>query len=155
MARLLRRALALALLIGALTAPDDVQAPVPSHGCVRTDRVVDVGLSRIRYPNVLAHAERAAAQGWPSVYVITRRAADTRRDRLLRDIPTRRGYDRDEVPPAIGRGRGNGLTAGRDPRGWKADVEYVPSGENRGAGSVMGIKLRRFCGGTRFRYVGY
>jgi hypothetical protein len=153
-ARFLRRTLTLALLIGLLVAPEDVRAP-SSASCLRTARVVDVGLSRARFPHVLAHAERAAARGWPSVYVITRRGADARRERLLRDIPTRPGFDRDEVPPALGRGRGSGLTRGRDPRGWRADVEYVPSGENRGAGSVMGIKLRRFCGGTRFRYVGY
>ena len=58
-------------------------------------------------------------------------------------------------PPAIGRGRGKGLTRGRDPTGWKADVAYVPSSENRSHGSVMGIKLRRFCDGTRFRCVFY
>jgi glycosyltransferase involved in cell wall biosynthesis len=39
--------------------------------------------------------------------------------------------------------------------GWKADVRYVPSGENRSHGSVLGIQLRRFCDGTRFRYVFY
>ena len=46
-------------------------------------------------------------------------------------------------------------TGGSDPRGWKADVAYVPSSENRSHGSTMGIKLRRFCDGTRFRYVFY
>jgi hypothetical protein len=34
-------------------------------------------------------------------------------------------------------------------------VRYVPSAENRSHGSVLGIKLRRFCDGTRFRYVFY
>ena len=153
MARRLLRTLALALLIAVLWGPRDAQAPQPA--CVRTDQIVAVGLSATRYPNVLAHARRAAASGWPAVYVLTRRGAGARRERLLEHVPTRPGYDRDEVPPAIGRGRGSGLTRGRAPRGWKADVEYVPSGENRGAGAVMGIKLRRFCGGTRFRYVGY
>ena len=36
-----------------------------------------------------------------------------------------------------------------------ADVAYVPSSENRSHGAVLGIKLRRFCEGTRFRYVFY
>ena len=31
----------------------------------------------------------------------------------------------------------------------------VPSSENRSHGAVLGIKLRRFCEGTRFRYVFY
>ena len=48
-----------------------------------------------------------------------------------------------------------GLTDVRIGIGWRADVAYVPSGENRGHGSVLGIKLRRFCDGTRFRYVFY
>lgn len=37
----------------------------------------------------------------------------------------------------------------------KAVVEYVPAGQNRGARSVVGIKLRCFCDSTRFRIVGY
>ena len=75
--------------------------------------------------------------------------------RLLEGFPTRDGFDRDEYPPAVGRGQGKGLERGRHPRGWKADVRYVPSSENRSHGSVLGIKLRRFCDGTRFRYVFY
>jgi hypothetical protein len=55
----------------------------------------------------------------------------------------------------MGRGKGEGLTGGANPAGWKADVEYVPSSENRSAGSVMSLKLHRFCDGTKFRYVGY
>ncbi len=46
-----------------------------------------------------------------------------------------------------------GLVRGIHPLGWMADVEYVPSGENRSHGSSLGSKLRRFCNGTRFRYV--
>jgi hypothetical protein len=34
-----------------------------------------------------------------------------------------------------------------------ADVMYVRSSENRSHGSSLGAKLRRFCNGTRFRYV--
>jgi hypothetical protein len=64
----------------------------------------------------------------------------------------RAGYDGDEYPPAVGRGRGAGLTKGADPTACKADVASVPSSENRSHGSVLGIKLRRFCDGTKFRY---
>jgi hypothetical protein len=87
--------------------------------------------------------------------VLNRRSAEARRDRLLASYPTRRGFDRDEYPPAVGRGKGPGLERGVNPRGWRADVRYVPSHENRSQGSTMGIKLRRFCDGTRFRYVFY
>jgi hypothetical protein len=37
---------------------------------------------------------------------------DARRDRLLADIPTRSGFDRDEYPPSVGRGKGKGLERG-------------------------------------------
>jgi hypothetical protein len=87
------------------------------------------------------------------VLVLNRSLADARRDRLLSGYPTRAGLDRDEYPPAVGRGAGVGLTRGANPAGWRADVAYVPSAENRSHGSVLGIKLRRFCDGTRFRYV--
>lgn len=88
--------------------------------------------------------------------VVNRRSADARRDRLLRGIPTKAGFDRDEYPAAVGRGKANGLshslTRGIAPIGWMADVEYVPSSENRSHGSSLGAKLRRLCNGTRFRY---
>ena len=99
---------------------------------------------------------RAVRKGWPRVMVLNRPGAAERRARLLDGIPTRRGYDRDEYPAAVGRGRPNGrsraLVRGTNPRGWKADVMYVRSRENRSHGSSLGSKLRRLCNGTRFRY---
>jgi hypothetical protein len=40
-------------------------------------------------------------------------------------------------------------------KSWRAHVAYVPSGENRGAGASIGIKLRRYCDGVRFKVIGY
>jgi hypothetical protein len=54
----------------------------------------------------------------------------------------------------VARGRGFHIR-GTDPRGWKADVTYVPSSENRSHGSTRGTKLKRFCNGTKFRYIFY
>jgi len=34
-----------------------------------------------------------------------------------------------------------------------ADVMYVQTREKQSRGSSLGAKLRRFCNGTRFRYV--
>lgn len=79
-----------------------------------------------KFPNVRRHFH-GALRRWPGRLVVNRRGADARRERALRDIPTREGFDRDEYPPAVGRGRGPGLERGRNPRGWKADVCYVPS----------------------------
>ena len=133
----------------------DQEAAGEAEGCERPGRVVAVGFSATKYPRIRRHFRRALRRGWPRRLVLNRRGADARRDRLLEGYPTREGYDRDEYPPAVGRGRGKGLERGRNPRGWKASVAYVPSGENRSHGAVLGIKLRRFCDGTRFRYVFY
>jgi hypothetical protein len=133
--------------------------PVASHGtatsCTRPRGVVPIGFSATTYPDIRAHWLRALRRGWPRILVLDRSGADARRDRLLAGIPTRPGMDRDEYPPAVGRGRGAHLVRGSNPRGWRADVAYVPSAENRSHGSTMGIKLRRLCDGTRFRYVFY
>jgi len=132
-------------------------AATPKQRCRRPRSVARIVFSRSRYPSIRRHTLRAIRRGWPKVMVLNRRGADGRRDRLLEGIPTRRGRDRDEYPAAVGRGRPNGkskaLVRGRNPRGWRADVAYVPSSENRSHGSSLGAKLRRFCDGTRFRYV--
>ena len=112
--------------------------------------------SSAKYPNIKAHAQAAIAKGWPRILVLNRPGAAARRERLLEDVPTMVGFDRDEYPPALGRGRPNGnqkgLVRGINPIGWMADVDYVPSSENRSHGSSLGAKLRRFCNGTRSRY---
>jgi hypothetical protein len=129
--------------------------PAKRRVCVKPKRVQPIGFSATRDPHIRRHVRDALRRGWPRILVLNRRGADARRERLLEAFAVRDGYDRDEYPPAVGRGRGEGLTRGRDPTGWKADVAYVPSSENRSHGSVRGIKLRRFCDGTRFTYVFY
>lgn len=115
--------------------------------------------SAARYPNIKSHTEAAIAKGWPRILVLNRPDADKRRDRLLEDsgLAPRPDEDRDEYPPAVGRGRANGtlkgLVRGINPIGWMAHVMYVPDRENQSHGSSLGAKLRRFCNGTRFRYV--
>lgn len=129
--------------------------PATRPSCVRPGKVAKIGFSATRYRHIRRHYLRAVHKGWPTVLVLNRPRADARRDRLLQNVPTRAGFDRDEYPPAVGRGRGRGLTRGSDPTGWKADVAYVASRENRSHGSTLGSKLRRYCNGTRFRYVFY
>ena len=131
--------------------------PVPSQpvtaSCTKPSRVQPISFSRTKYPNIRRHFRGAVRRGRPRTLILNRGGADARRDRLLGGFPTREGFDRDEYPPTVGRGRGKGLVRGSNPRGWKADVRYVPSSENRSHGSTLGIKLRRFCDGTKFRYV--
>jgi hypothetical protein len=129
-------------------------AAAPQGSCVKPPAVQPIGFSKTKYPTIRKHFLAAVAKGWPRILVINRPGASGRRDRLLADVPTRDGYDRDEYPPAVGRGKGFHVR-GVNPRGWMADVAYVPSSENRSHGSTMGIKLKRFCNGTKFRYVFY
>lgn len=132
-------------------------AAKPKASCSRPATVQRLRFSTTKYRNIKKHAQAAIAEGWPRILVLNRPGADARRDRLLEDIPTRPGFDRDEYPPAVGRGRANGdqrgLARGINPLGWMADVMYVPSSENRSHGSSLGAKLRGLCNGTRFRYV--
>jgi hypothetical protein len=135
--------------------PPPLATPKPS--CSRPAAVQLLRFSSAKYPNIKRHVEEAIAKGWPRVMVLNRPGADQRRDRLLADITTRAGFDRDEYPAAVGRGRANGdqrgLVRGINPIGWMADVKYVRSSENRSHGSSLGAKLRRLCNGSRFRYV--
>jgi hypothetical protein len=124
-------------------------------GCVRPSPVQNISFSKTKYRNIRRHFLDALRTGWPRTLVLNRSGADARRDRLLAPYATRPGQDRDEYPPAVGRGKGTGLERGVNPTGWRADMRYVPSGENRSHGSTLGAKLRRFCNGTRFRYVFY
>lgn len=136
--------------------PTAAPGPTPKS-CTRPRAVQHIGFSRAKYPNIRRHYIKAVAKGWPRVMVLNRRGTDARRDQLMGGVPTRAGFDRDEYPAAVGRGRPNGdkrgLVRGINPRGWMADVMYVPSSENRSHGSSLGAKLRPFCDGTRFRYV--
>jgi hypothetical protein len=115
----------------------------PTRSCVSPRDVVKIGFSKTKYPNIRRHYLAAIRDGWPKVLTVHRAGADARRDKLLRPFATRPGMDRDEYPPAVARGS------------YRADVAYVPSSENRSHGSTMGIKLRRYCDGTRFEYVFY
>jgi hypothetical protein len=131
-------------------------APVtPKPSCVRIHHIVSISFSATKYAHIRAHYLRALKRGWPRILVLNRSGADARRARLLASYPTRPAMDRDEYPPSVGRGRGTHLERGSNPRGWMADVEYVASSENRSHGATMGIKLRRFCSGQRWRYLFY
>jgi len=136
--------------------PNRVPRPsVPRPPCVRPERVQPIGFSQTKYPTSVG----TTCARWPReprILVVNRPSAGARRDRLLADVPTRKGRDRDEYPPAVGRGRDSrALRRGIDPVGWMAQVMYVPSSETRSHGSTLGIKLRRLRNGARFRHFFY
>jgi hypothetical protein len=132
-------------------SPDSEPTPRKAS-CVRPKAVQRLGFSKTRYRHIRRHYIAAVGRGWPRILMLNRPYASARRERLLENHEVRNGYDRDEYPPAVGRGRGKGLIRGSHPRGWKADVAYVASSENRSHGARLAIKLNLFCNGTRFRY---
>ena len=109
-------------------------------GCKRPEKPIRVTFSRSKYPNIVAHIKESWREGFPRVLRINRDGTDDRRDALLEGVPTRRGYDRDEAPAAVLRST------------VRASVRYVPSSENRSAGSSLGSQLAPYCDGTRVRY---
>src|SRR5687768_16507730 len=100
MARIALLCLFAALLAGCSNV---ATAERPARSCVSPRAVVPIGFSATKYPHIRRHYERAVAHGFPAVLVVHRSGTDWRRDRLLQSRPTRRGMDRDEYPPAVGR----------------------------------------------------
>jgi hypothetical protein len=115
-------------------------------GCHIARRLVRVRFDDDRWPHIADHirdAQRLRSRGrlrFRRVLHIDRAGADENRRQSLQGIPTRKGFDRDEYPPAVAREGGKG-----------ADVRYVRSGENRSAGSYMGNELGSYCSKQRFR----
>lgn len=108
--------------------------------CKRVKRTVAVALSTRRYPHTTRHIRDAIRKGKAKILHIARHLAKRHREQSLKGIPTKKGYDRDEYPPAASREGGKG-----------ASVRYVPSSDNRGAGASMGTQLRPYCNGQAFR----
>lgn len=142
---------------GGGAGPPPAPPPPPAGpSCSRPAGVQRIVFSRAKYPGIRRHYLRAVRSGWPRILVVNRPGADARRDRLMDEgaLPPRSGFDRDEYPPAVGRGRGaRALKRGINPIGWRAHVAYVRSSENRSHGSSLGGQLRGLCNGTRFRYI--
>jgi len=111
--------------------------------CERRGEPVAVTYSRAEYPNISDHISDAQRKGYPRVMRVNRVGTDERRDELLEGIPTRRDFQRDEYPPALGR---------TDSTARAASVRLVPSGENSSSGASLGAQLADYCDGTRFRF---
>jgi hypothetical protein len=98
-------------------------ATKPKRSCSRPATVQRLIFSATKYANIKRHAQAAIAKGWPRILVVNRPGSDARRDRLFEGVPTMPGFDRDEYPPAVGRGRANGnlrgLVRGINPPGWR------------------------------------
>ena len=99
---------------GSGTSPPPPPPPATQRkpSCSRPASVQRLRFCAAKYPNIKKHTKAAIANGWPRVMVLNRPRNGDRRERLLENIPTMAGFDRDEYPAAVGRGRANGSQRG-------------------------------------------
>ena len=103
--------------------------------------VIEVEISRSKYPESAKHIEDAIANGQPEILTIDRVGKKANRRASLKGIDKVPGKDLDEYPPAMFNEGGNG-----------ASVRPINPSDNRGAGSSFGHKLRPYQNGTRIRF---
>lgn len=104
--------------------------------------VVDVKLSRKKYPESAQHIEEAIKEGQPDTLTIDRGGASARRKASLQGVDTVPGLDRDEYPPAMSMEGGSG-----------ASVKLINPSDNRGSGSSISGQLRKYPNGTKYRII--
>lgn len=109
---------------------------------VSTDGTVQLDFPEDRYPETGKHIKDAVEAGASAVCTIDRDGAEENRKESLDDIPTKKGYDRDEWPMAMCAEGGSG-----------ADIEYITPSDNRGAGSWVGNQLDDYPDGTRVEFI--
>ncbi|MCB2357284.1 NucA/NucB deoxyribonuclease domain-containing protein [Clostridium estertheticum] len=103
--------------------------------------IVEVKISRSKYPESAKHIEDAIANGHPDVLTINRGGAKPNRRASLKGIDKVLGKDLDEYPPAMFEEGGKG-----------ASVRPINPSDNRGSGSSIGHKLRPYPNGTNIKY---
>jgi len=108
---------------------------------VSNSDVVEVEISRSKYPESAKHIEDAIANGQPKVLTIDRAGKKANRRASLKGIDKVPGKDLDEYPPAMFKEGGNG-----------ASVRPINPSDNRGGGSSFGHKLRPYQNGTRIKF---
>ncbi|MEK4605486.1 NucA/NucB deoxyribonuclease domain-containing protein [Bacillus sp. FSL L8-0099] len=95
-----------------------------------------------KYPETASHIKDAIANGKTDICTIDRDGAAERRKQSLANVPTKKGYDRDEYPMALCREGGKG-----------ADIKYIKPADNRGAGSYIGNKVDKLPDGAKVKIV--
>ncbi|MDA2637859.1 NucA/NucB deoxyribonuclease domain-containing protein [Bacillus cereus] len=111
-----------------------------ANGSERVEQVLEFPSSK--YPETAAHIKEAIEKGKTDICTIDRKGAADRRKQSLANIPTKKGYDRDEYPLAMCKEGGAG-----------ADIAYVKPSDNRGAGSYIGNKVEKLPNGAKVKIV--
>ncbi|OXM84622.1 NucA/NucB deoxyribonuclease domain-containing protein [Paenibacillus rigui] len=95
-----------------------------------------------RFPETGRHIKDAIVSGESSICTIDRAGAEENRKKSLQDVPTKKGYDRDEWPMAM-----------CDEGGTGADIKYINPSDNRGAGSWVSNQLEKYPDGTKVEFI--
>jgi len=104
-----------------------VQSRLLRQAC-RSNRVPCLSYSK--YPGAAVNLLTAQTAGTGRITRVNRVGVAERRQGALAGIPTRRGFDRDEAPPAFLRANNR-----------RVHVSYVIPSDNRGAGAALGAQL--------------
>ncbi len=120
-------------------AKPSVPAPAPPKPAPSYD-VVEIAISKNKYPESAQHIEDAIASGHPDVLTIEREGAKENRKLAQEGVAKVEGKDLDEYPPAMFAEGGKG-----------ASVRPIDPSDNRGAGASMGNQLRGYPDGTHVK----
>ncbi|WP_404833770.1 hemagglutinin repeat-containing protein [Avibacterium paragallinarum] len=111
---------------------------VTEYGDIKVNGIITV--SKAKYPETATHINDAINKGHPNILTIDRKGAAKRRREALSNIPAKKGFDRDEYPPAM-------FAEG----GKNSSIRYISPSDNRGAGSCIGIQCRKFNDGDKIK----
>jgi RHS repeat-associated protein len=99
---------------------------------------VELHIDGQAHPDAAFHADKAISEGVSPEGVIDRQGTNARRKDNLAGVPTKKGKDRDEFPPAVINNGGGGQS-----------VMHIDPGDNRGAGASLGAQMRNLPDNTR------
>jgi hypothetical protein len=157
----------LLLIVASIAAPqakactlfDDSFCGVKTNqakACVLTKNVFSIELKREKYPETTLHLQDAWARGYARIVHLDRDHTDQNRRAWQKLVPKSldtdndgKVEDRDEWPPAASKEGGNRSKEGLS----MSSIAFVDGPDNRGAGAVMGGRLRPYCNGQPFRLV--
>ena len=107
----------------------------------KSSDIVNVNISKSKYPETAQHIEDAIKNGQPSILTIDRENAKLNRKEALRGTKKVPNKDLDEYPPAMFKEGGAG-----------ASVRPIGRSDNRGSGSTAGHQLRPYDDGTKVKF---
>ncbi|WP_061453211.1 NucA/NucB deoxyribonuclease domain-containing protein, partial [Streptococcus oralis] len=108
----------------------------------KSSDIVNVNISKSKYPETAQHIEDAIKNGQPSILTIDRENAKLNRKEALRGTKKVPNKDLDEYPPAMFKEGGAG-----------ASVRPIGRSDNRGSGSTAGHQLRPYDDGTKVNLI--